>query len=191
MDQLAKIRRKRQKSDEAGLSMIEVLVGGFVLTVGMLGFAVLIATAITSNSRSRADTTSIMLAQSVMDQLAASATLNPTTTISDCSGNTATSANVGTGGATLLTNDEIDWTASTVSGYSMTYVICASTNSDTSNSQQRSYDVRWHIAQVSASDTDTYFIVVGVRPTRWTSNLKQFTMPISLKSYIGPHSATP
>ena len=171
--------------------MIEVLVAGFILTVGMLGFAVLMATAISANSRSRADSTSIMLAQAVMDQLAASATLTPTTSVSDCSGNPATTANVGSGGATLLTNDEIDWSAAAVSGYSMTYVICASTNSDTSNSQQRSYDLRWHVEQVSSSDTDTYFIVVGARPSKWNTNLKQFAMPISLKSYIGPHSATP
>lgn len=191
MDQLTKIRRKGQVSAEAGLSMIEVLVSGLVLTVGMLGFAALMATAIAANSRSRADSTSIMLAQSVMDQLAATATLNPTTSIKDCSGGAATSANVATGGATLLSNDEIDWTAAAVNGYSMTYVICASTNADTTNSQQRSYDLRWSIQQVSASDTDTYFIVVGARPSKWNSNLKQFAMPVSLKSYIGPHSTTP
>jgi type IV pilus assembly protein PilV len=191
MDQLVRICRKRQISGESGLSMIEVLVAGFILTVGMLGFAVLMTTAISANSRSRADSTSIMLAQAVMDQLAASATLTPTTSISDCSGNPATTANVSSGGAALLTNDEIDWTASAQSGYSMTYVICASTNSDTSNAQQRSYDLRWRVAQVSASDTDTFFIVVGARPSKWNSNLKQFAMPISLKSYIGPHSATP
>jgi type IV pilus assembly protein PilV len=191
MDQLTKIRRKGRRSAEAGLSMIEVLVAGFVLTVGMLGFAALMATAISANSRSRADSTSIILAQSVMDQLASASTLNPTTSISDCSGNTATSANVGSGGATLLANDEIDWSASPVTGYSMTYVICASTTADTSNSQQRSYDLRWSIQQVSASDTDTYFIVVGARPSKWNSDLKKFAMPVSLKSYIGPHSTTP
>lgn len=172
------------------MSLIEVLVAGFILTVGMLGFAALMMTAIEANSRSRADSTSIMLAQSVMDQLAANAWTYTSTPISDCSGNPPTSASVGTGGATLLANDEIDWTAAAVTGYSMTYVICASTNSDTSNAQQRSYDLRWSMQQVSTSDTDTYMIVVGARPSKWNSNLKQFAMPISLKSYIGPHGIT-
>jgi len=173
------------------MSMVEVLVAGFVLTVGMLGFAVLMTTAIAANSRSRADSTSIMLAQAVMDQLAASATISSTTLVSDCSGNPATTANVAVGGSTLTSSDEIDWTQNPVTGYSMTYVICASTNSNTSNAQQRSYDLRWSIQQVNATDTDTYFIVVGARPTKWQSNLKQFTLPINLKSYIGPHSTTP
>ncbi len=194
MDQLRHrrfLRKRLRRQGEAGMSMIEVLVAGFILTVGMLGFAALMATSIAANSRSRADSTSIMLAQSLMDQLSSAATISTNTTITDCSGSGPYTVNTSTGGSLLTASDEIDWTQNAVSGYSVTYVICAATTDTTSNAQQRSYDVRWSIQQVNATDTDTYFIVVGVRPTQWTSNLKQFTLPISLKSYIGPHSTTP
>lgn len=181
-----------RRNGQSGMSMIEVLVAGFILTVGMLGFAALMASAIMSNSRSRADSTSIMLAQSLMDQMASNVSINSTTTINDCSGAGATTANVSVGGATLTTSDEIDWTAAAVTGYSMTYVICAATQDNTSNAQQRSYDVRWAISRTdTGNDTDSYFLVVGVRPSKWNSSLKQFTLPVSLKSYIGPYSPTP
>jgi Tfp pilus assembly protein PilV len=194
MDQLVRLRFRRKKvarNGEQGMSLIEVMIAGMILTVGMLGYALLMATSIMANSRSRADSTSVMLAQSALDQLAATTLASASTTMIDCAGTSVTAATA-VGGAATTANDEIDWTeASPPTGYHMTYTICASTNSDTSNAQQRSYDVRWNVAQVSATQAQTYLIIIGVRPTNYTTNLKQFMLPVNLKTYVGPHSTTP
>ena len=185
------IRRRSKKNGEAGLTMIELMVAGAVLVVGMLGFAALMATSIAANMRSRTDSTATMLTQTVMEQLAASliGKSGAAPQLKDCAGNIY-NINVSAGGATLTTTDEtIDWTQSASSitggaggGYQMYYEICASTTNNTSNAQQHTYDVRWNVQSVSG--TNTFLVVVGARPKNYATDQKCFALPVAMKLYV-------
>ena len=52
-----RVRRRKIRNGEQGLTLIEVMIAGMILVVGMLGFAALMATAIAANARSRTDST--------------------------------------------------------------------------------------------------------------------------------------
>jgi Tfp pilus assembly protein PilV len=183
-----RVRRAKVRNAEAGLSLIEVLIAGAILVIGMLGFAALMATAIAANARSRTDSTATMLSQTVMEQIAAS--LIGTTGVSapqvkDCTG-TLYNIDMSPGGAAVTTTDEtIDWTQTSVpTGYQMNYQICASTTNTNTNAQQTTYDVRWNIQKIS--NTNTYLIIAGARPKNYVTNLRYFALPIALKMYVTP-----
>lgn len=162
------LRRARQQ----GISMIELLVAGLVMTVGFLGLMVLITTAIATNNRNRLDSTGTMLAQAAMEQIKSTIVGSGTSTLSDCAGNTWT-INTVVGGATL-SGGTIDYSVAQVTNYSMNYVVCNGT-------QQTTYDVRWAIQTVGAS----YLVTVGSKMKNQGSNLKYFALPVTLRAYLG------
>jgi len=110
------VRRRKIRNGEQGLTLVEVMIAGFILVVGMLGFAALMATAIAANSRSRTDSTATMLSQTVMEQIAASligkgGAADPQ--VKDCTG-TNYPIEISVGGANLDSNELIDWTQTSV-----------------------------------------------------------------------------
>src|SRR4051812_27626542 len=168
MDKLIRRRsRARDRKSERGMTLVEVMIAGAILVIGMLGFAALMATAIQANARSRTDSTGTMLTQSLMEQISASliGNVNTPPQMKDCTG-TNYNIDISAGGATV-TNDAIDWTQSQgaiTSGYSMNYEICASTLNTTANAQERTYDVRWNVSRVTSgtsTDSHTWLIVAG------------------------------
>ena len=54
------------------MSLIELMVAMVVLVVGMLALMLLVTTSISGNNRNKLDTTGTMLAQTVIDGIAAS-----------------------------------------------------------------------------------------------------------------------
>jgi type IV pilus modification protein PilV len=183
-----RVRRRKIRNGEQGLTLIEVMIAGLILVVGMLGFAALMATAIAANARSRTDSTASMLSQTVMEQIAASLIGKSGAAapqVKDCTG-TLYNIDMSPGGATLTTTDEsIDWSQTTVpTGYQMLYQICASTTNTNSNAQETTYDVRWNVAKIS--NTNTYLIIAGARPKNYVSNLRYFALPVVLKMYVTP-----
>ncbi len=173
------------------MTMIELMVAGFILVVGMLGFAALMATAIAANMRSRTDSTATMLTQTVIEQLGASliGKGGGAPQVKDCAGNIY-NINVTAGGASLdSTTEFIDWTQSASAitggaggGYQMYYEICSSTSNTTSNAQQHTYDVRWNVQSVTG--TNTFLVVVGARPKNYSTDQKYFALPIGMKMYV-------
>jgi Tfp pilus assembly protein PilV len=193
MDKLI-CRRKKvgNRNGERGMTLVEVMVAGAILVIGMLGFALLMATSIAANARSRTDSTATMLTQSLMEQISASliGNVNTAPQMTDCAG-TAYNIDISAGGANVSSSTEtIDWSqsqASVTTGYSMNYVICASTSSTTTNAQERTYDVRWNVSKVTSGavgDSHTWLIVAGARPKNYSSNLKMFTLPVDMKMYV-------
>ena len=185
---IARVRRNKIRDGEKGMSLIEVMIAGLILTIGMLGFAALMATAIAANSRSRTDSTATMLSQTVMEQIAASLIGKSGAAapqVKDCTG-TLYNIDMSPGGATLTTTDEtVDWTQSTVpTGYQMMYQICASTLNTNANAQETTYDVRWNVQKIT--NTNTYLIVAGARPKNYVTNLRYFALPVALKMYVTP-----
>jgi Tfp pilus assembly protein PilV len=191
MDQLMRRRASNHKRQgERGMTLVEVMLAGFILVVGMLGFAALMATSIAANARSRTDSTATMLTQSLMEQISASliGNVNTPPQMKDCTG-TQYPIDISAGGAAVLSASEtIDWTQSSPpTGYQMFYEVCNSIAGNTANAQERIYDVRWRVTQVSsgpATDSHTWLIVAGARPKNYSSNLKRFTLPVEMKMYV-------
>jgi type IV pilus assembly protein PilV len=183
----SRVRRRKIRNGEQGLTLVEVMIAGFILVVGMLGFAALMATAIAANSRSRTDSTASMLSQTVMEQIAASLigkTGANAPQVRDCTG-TSYPIDMSVGGAALDSSEAIDWTQTTVpTNYQMLYQICASTTNTNANAQETTYDVRWNVSKIN--NTNTYLIIAGARPKNYVTNLRYFALPVVLKMYVTP-----
>lgn len=93
---------RRATGQQAGMTLIELLIAMLVLAVGLVGILALITGAIASNSTNKNDSTATMVAQSVMEVIVSrSANLpgtgigavsggnpNPYPSMTDCQGNT-------------------------------------------------------------------------------------------------------
>src|SRR5260221_838990 len=162
--------RRRVSIGEDGMSLVELMIAMAVLGVGLMGFMIMILTAMESNSRSKTDNYATILDQEIMEKFA---TLNNypeagSVTIYDCAlnGSNVDShlASLGQGtfasggsGATLYTAatapagynvGDIDWSqasptlaTSTTAGYAMMYQTCSGDI----------YEVRWNIMDANSS----------------------------------------
>jgi Tfp pilus assembly protein PilV len=186
------IAKPRSRS-EAGSSLLEVMIAGLVFTIGLLGSMGLIVTAIANNNRSRMDSTATLIAQRTMERIAAvpataTATTTPSSTVSitDCnpdsssashSVNTLDSAGTGTGAP--LSGGGIDFSASRVSGYWMTYYACQTSTGQ----QQGNYDVRWYVKTITANAK--LVVVAAERKGKISRHGNDFMLPVSLKMIVG------
>lgn len=169
------VRRRKHKGSEAGISMIEVLFAGLVITIGSIGLMALIVTAIGTNNRNKLDTNSTLAAQMVLEEVKSQISTGGAPVVVDCGGN---SWIVGTapGGATL-DGGNVDFHQDPApAGYSMQLVLC------TANGVQSRYDVRWNVQTVTPS---SWLVTVGARPAGATSNLRYFALPVTLRSIAG------
>ena len=179
---------------QAGMSLIELMIAMTVLVVGMLALMTLVTTAISSNNRSKLDTTGTMLAQTVLDGIAAQpATLNKTFTVTDCNPAGPTNWTIATAGPATINDSlgaevnastgNIDFNAQSyaavTANYKMLYVTCGV------NSTQATYDVRWNVQTLSAF---TKLVTVSARQigvSTTGSNLPFFSPPITLRTIAG------
>src|SRR6266700_6414531 len=124
------------RSAERGISLVELVIAITVLAIGMAGLAVLFSTAIMNNSRSKGDTSGTMLAQTVLETIAAQpANTAATFTLTDCDPSGATNWTVATtgtaspgSGANIDTSTNgIDFTqaySGVPANYKMQFVAC-------------------------------------------------------------------
>ena len=192
----AQSRRARfGKQTEGGFSLVELMIAITVLAIGMAGLAVLFSTAIMNNSRSKGDTSGTMLAQTVLETIAAQpANTAATFTLTDCNPSGATNWTVATtgtaspgSGANIDTSTNgIDFTqaySGVPANYKMQFVACGG-----GGGRQTSYEVRWNIQTISAN---TRLITVAARPLAAASaagNGNQallFALPITLRTIGG------
>jgi hypothetical protein len=192
---------KKKRSSEIGMSLIELMFAGFVLTVGMLGSLVMVLVAIQSNTRNKFDSTGTMVAQLVMEHIntmptnqvdPATAALVTQINITDCQrpdnnppttwplGVTGGDPAFGGNGAQLNAAGDIDWTqpgGNVPAGYRMLYYSCGDIV----------WEARWNIQQLSSL---TKLITVssrqagtaGAQPrTAWV-----FAPPVTLRTVSGP-----
>ncbi len=176
-------RRKRQ----AGFTMIELLIAGVVLIVGLLAITTLFVTAIGNNGRSRVDSTATMVSQAVVEQISATLAGGGPGQVTDCQGNTFL-LEYAAGGANL-SGSGIDFTQSTggiaatntTPGYQMNFVVC---NGGAELGTTATYDVRWNIQQVG---TGTWLATVGARPVNMQPGRFTFSLPVTMRTYVGQH----
>src|SRR5262245_26934064 len=89
----------RRRSD-AGITMIETMMAALILVVGSLGMVGLIVKSIATNNRNKLDSTQMMLATSIAEQIDSTIIGSGESSLVDCSGLSHTIDTV-PGGATL------------------------------------------------------------------------------------------
>ncbi len=169
--------------------MIELMIAGIVLVVGCLAIVALITTAIATNNRNKLDTTSTMLAQTVIERISGQVATQAAGTLTDCGTHDATNpwtiavvgGTLGTGNGAKLssTGTAIDFSedqSAITANYFMNFVVCSGT-------QQTTYDVRWNVQKLS---TNTMLVTVGARMQGASNNLRYFALPVQLRAIVGP-----
>jgi prepilin-type N-terminal cleavage/methylation domain-containing protein len=189
-----KMRVARQSTDSAtklaakrgqrGMTLIELMMAGAILTIGLLSLTGLASVAIMSNSRNRMDGLSNMLAQQVLEivhyTMNASGVVAGSNTVTDCNGNTFT-INSDAGGANI-SNGQVDYSQATVpSGYRMAnYTVCP----NPTTTSQITFDVRWNV-QMIPNTVGVYRVTVGAKPVRWNNNARMYALPANISAIIG------
>lgn len=160
----------RNEKDK-GMSLMELMIAIVVIAIGIGGTTILLASTISSDSRSNTSTTSALLAQMVLEAISAQ-DVNSTQVlqVTDCANNVWTISDTpgtpppsgGGNGANLTSAGNIDFTQSQSSlvtnGYAMNYVDCSSTGGS-----KVVYDVRWNVMSVS-SNTTSRMITAAAKP---------------------------
>ncbi len=182
--------KPERRQAQRGMSMIELMISIVVLAVGMAGLMVLFGTAAMTNSRSKNDTTATMLAQTVLDQMAAvPANSNATLTVTDCSGTAHTvattgAASPGAGASIDATTGNVDFTqaySGVPANYAMKYTACGP------NGQGAVYDVRWNVITMTSN---TRMITVSARQSTiaggtGATQALLYMQPITLRTIAG------
>jgi Tfp pilus assembly protein PilV len=171
------------------MTLLELLIAGVVFVFGTMGIIILITTALASNNRNRMDTTSTLLAQAVMEQIATkpanAAGAAALVSMTDCNPSGTTTFTINTvgsttgTGATLLSNGSIDFTEAITSvpaNYGMQFVMCGTSG------RQATYDVRWNVKQLS---TTTKLVTVAARLKGGAGDARLFAIPVSLRTIVG------
>ena len=182
------IAKRIGRNRQAGMSLIELMIAMTVLVVGMLALITLVTTAISSNNRNKLDTTGTMLAQTVLEGIAAQpATSNQPFKMKDCNpaGSTefiiATAPDASSSSVTVVPNTgNVDFSqpySSITAHYAMLYVTCGV------NGAQATYDVRWNVLTLT---NFTKLVTVSARQLGATgANLPFFSLPITLRTIAG------
>ena len=181
------------------MSIIELLIGMTVLTVGMLGSMIMVISGMQSNFRSKSDTSAVVLDQEILEKFATLKNYPKTGTanIYDCAltgsnlhlASLVQAANPGAGAIlysagtapTPAQVGDVDWTqpsptlaTDTTAGYAMQYRTC---NNDL-------YEVRWNIMEVSPNPTSRIsLLTVSSRPLSAQSR-GLFVVPTTLRTLI-------
>ena len=190
-------RRVRGKHrGERGMSLIELMAALLITVIGLTAITQLLILAINTNNRNARDTTATLLAQKVIEQIAAINPATPNTvTITDCAGNAQTiSTTEGAGpsgaGAKLVTNagsasyggiDQTQAFGAIPNGYAMRYVDCSD-----QGGVQTTYDVRWNIMTLRAGSTR--LITTSARSAASNATLlggRLFALPVNLRTIGG------
>jgi hypothetical protein len=177
----------RNRGTQCGVSVIETLMASFILVVASLGMLGLIITAIASNGRNKMDSTQMLLATAIAEQINSTIIGSGTSSLTDCSGTTHT-IDTQPGGADL-SGGNIDFTEDIAADasknlYHMDYDL--RTPCSTSGAIQGTYDIRWHVDIVgSAAETKTYLLTIGARLKDHGEGNQWFSFPVSIRVMSG------
>ena len=191
----------KQRKNQRGVALIELMIAMIVLAFGLLGLLPLIVGSIGTNTNNRLDSTAVLLAQSIAEHIAAQpASSTGVLQLTDCAGNVwnvNTTGALGAGaGATLYTAatapspqlvNSINFGAQTpgavLGGYQASWRNCDA------NGIRTTFDVRWNIQIVRQINgfTVTKLVTVAARP-RFNNGQQmaiQFMLPVSLRVVVG------
>lgn len=175
-------RHTVRKSKQSGMTLVELMFALAILGVGLLALNAAFVLGMSTNNKNSKDTTSTLIAQSFLEQIAAEpASSTAAFTISDCTGN-GFNVNPSDGsapGATLDASGNIDWTAAGVNNWIITnFKDC------TAGGSVVAYEIRWNITPLAGGYTRR--ITVGARQAAGTKlgGLK-YAVPVSLTTIGG------
>jgi prepilin-type N-terminal cleavage/methylation domain-containing protein len=173
------------RNPEAGFTLVEMLIAAFVLLVGLTAGMSLIVTAMANDNRSKMDSSATFLSQMTLEMIAtvpANAASN--VTVVDCNPSSGSASHTiftsgsGGGAGAPLSGGIIDFTQSTVTGYSMTYYGCQASTGD----RQTLYDIRWNIKTLSL---DARLVIVAAKPIGTVTHANFLAVPVTLKMIVG------
>jgi prepilin-type N-terminal cleavage/methylation domain-containing protein len=168
--------RKAVTRNQKGMSLIELMIAMFVLSVGIIGNMSLVALSIGGNGRSRQQSNSTAIAQMAAEKISSvKASTSPSLTISDCTG-TSFTLSTSPGGSALTSSGEVDFTQAAVTNYQMLYTDCGT------GGMQVTYDVRWNITQPSAY---VKLLTVSVKKQNTGEDPKYFALPVTVRTLVG------
>jgi len=188
------IAKRIGRCRQSGMSLIELMIAMVVRVVGRLALMTLVTTAISSNNRNKLDTTGTMLAQTVLEGIAAQpASAGITFNMPDCNPAGSTTWLIATAGPATIGNSlgadvvastgNIDFNlqsyAAVTANYKMLYVTCGVSGT------QATYDVRWNVRTLT---NFTKLITVSARQlgvSTTGANLPFFSPPITLRTIAG------
>jgi prepilin-type N-terminal cleavage/methylation domain-containing protein len=179
------LRKKIKFGRQSGMSLIELMIASLVLTIGVLGCAVLIPIAIGTNGKNRQQSNSTVIAQMTMEKIISSASAGSSTlTLTDCAGTSNTINVSGTtsgSGATVLSSGSIDFSQAQGStgapaGYYMSYVSCGTSG------RTSTYDVRWNVQTPS---NYVKLVTVSAKMQGSGTNPILFSLPVTIRSMVG------
>ena len=184
---MRKQRPLHKRKNQAGFTLIELMIAGALLVFGILAMSGLVGLTVKNNGHSRLDSTATMLNQAVVEQLInginnkeiSSAT---SASISDCNGgagSTTWTIESDGPGAPLDSKGNIDFTAAEASGYHMDYAVCSA-------DRRVIYDVRWNITAPTGT-AHTSILTVG---SRIHGGPAIINFPINMHVMVGPDPAS-
>jgi prepilin-type N-terminal cleavage/methylation domain-containing protein len=184
----SKASNRSARKSQAGFTLIELMFAALVMLVGLTGGLLLVLTAVATNNRDKMDSSGTVLAQMAMEMIASvPANSSSNVTVSDCNPtsssatHTINTAGSGSGtGAALTSGGAIDFSQSTVSGYSMSYYACQASTGD----RQALYDVRWNIKTLSA-DAKLVTVAAERSNAQTSKDPLGFAVPVTIKMIVG------
>ncbi len=180
------LKRFRGLAPDSGISLVEVLLASSVLAICSLGVIGMITSSIATDTRNKFDSTTTMLAQSIVEQIAATAVGSGTANLTDCAGNTF-SINTQAGGAPLNgAGTAISFASSAPDGYHLEYVVKSPCTE--AGIEQATYDVRWRVELLGAgtpTPTNTYLLTVSAQMLNRGFGNMFFALPVTLRVMLG------
>lgn len=167
--------------------MIETLMAATILVIGSLGMVGLIVRSIATNNRNKLDSTQMMLATSIAEQINSTIIGSGTSTLTDCA-DVSHTIDTQQGGANL-SGASINFTENiyaylTKNNYHMDYVL--RTPCSSSGTPQGTFDVRWHVDIVgSVNDTNTFMLTIGAKLKSHGEGNLFFSSPVSVRVMSG------
>lgn len=168
----------KNRKQQRGMTLIELMIAMVVLLVGVVGSMGLIAYAIGGNGRSKQQSNATAVAQMMVEKISSQkATLTNSLTVTDCAG-TSSTVQTAVGGQALNSSGEEDFTGTAVTGYQMYFTDCGT------NGRLMIYDVRWTITQPT---TYTKLLVVSaqLKNAAGTTNPTMYSLPVTIRTLIG------
>ena len=179
------LKRKVNRSDQRGMSLIELMIASFVLTVGVLGCASVIPLAIGTNFKNRQQSNSTVIAQMTLEKITSASTGGSAAlVITDCVGTAAainiTGSTAGTGAALLSTGaadfSQLQGSSGAPAGYYMSYTSCGTAG------RQSIYDVRWNVQTPS---NYVKLVTVSAKLKGSGTNANLFALPVTIRTLVG------
>lgn len=171
--------KKTSKRNQRGSTLMELMVATVVLMVGVVALAQLVPVSLALNSNNRIDSSSLVLAQQVLNQFTdvpLGTTAYTNTQGFNCTLGNTTTFNTVLGSPVVVSNNQtiINFPSAKVAGYNFTYV-------DPQDPTNTSYDVRWAVVVTgTAGNVMSRRIILGVRRTGGNGPL----LPVTLDSMV-------